>query len=299
MAIPTFEEVMLPVLVTIKDKNEHPMKDVRESVSNYLKLTDEEKNRLLSSGKITYMYDRVGWAKTYMKFAGLIQQSGRGTIKITENGLNVLNENPTKIDVEYLNRFPEFVEWKSKKSEDKHKDQSVSISSQTPEDMMLQGHEIIQDALYSDLLDKVKSVSDQGFEMLILDLCKKMNYGDLTEHTGKVGDQGIDGIIKEDRLGLGEIYLQAKRWEGQVSSKDVRNFAGSLQATKTKKGIFITTSDFSSDGKNWIETLKDTVIILINGKQLAKLMVEFNVGVSIINNIEIKKIEQDYFEQFL
>ena len=299
MAIPTFEEVMLPLLEAIRDKNEHSMRDVRESVSNYLKLTDEEKNRVLSNGRLTYLYDRVGWAKTYMKFAGLIEQTGRGLIKISEEGYKVLNENPSKIDVEYLNRFPEFVEWKNKKPEEKIKKELTSISSQTPEDMIEQGHEIIQQTLYSDLLEKIKSVSDQGFEMFVLDLCKKMNYGDWTEHTGRTGDQGIDGIIKEDRLGLGEIYLQAKRWEGQVSSNDVRNFVGSLQATKTKKGIFITTSDFTSKGIDWIKTLKDTTVILINGKYLAKLMVEFNVGVSVINNIQIKQIDQDYFEQFL
>jgi restriction system protein len=165
--------------------------------------------------------------------------------------------------------------------------------------MITTGYEIIQETLYNELLEKVKTVSDQGFEMLVLDLCKKMNYGDLVEHTGKSGDQGIDGIIKEDRLGLGEIYLQAKRWEGQVPSKEVRNFVGSLQATKTKKGIFITTSDFTPDGRDFAKRLSDTTIILINGKELARLMVEYDVGVSEVNNIKIKKIDQDYFDQYI
>ncbi len=298
MVMPTFEDVMLPLLKAISDKNEHSLRQVEEIIAKDFKLTDEERNRLLPSGKMSYLYNRIGWAKTDLKFAGLIDQSSRGLFKISDRGLQVLHENPPKIDVEYLQRFPEFVAWQNKESE-KPKQESLPLTSQTPEDMITTGYEIIQEALYSDLLDKIKSVSDQGFEMLVLDLCRKMNYGDLVEHTGKSGDNGIDGIIKEDRLGLGEIYLQAKRWEGQVRSQDVRNFAGSLQATKTKKGIFITTSDFTSDGKDWIKNLKDTTIILINGKQLAKLMVEFDVGVSVISNIQTKKIDQDYFEQFL
>jgi restriction system protein len=165
--------------------------------------------------------------------------------------------------------------------------------------MIETGYEIIQEKLYTELLEKVKTVSDSGFERLVLELCKKMNYGDLVEHTGKTADQGIDGIIKEDRLGLGEIYLQAKRWENTVQSKEVRNFAGSLQATKSRKGIFITTSDFTPDGWEFVKKLKDSTIILINGKELAKLMVEFDVGVSEENTIQIKKLDHDYFDQYL
>jgi len=165
--------------------------------------------------------------------------------------------------------------------------------------MITVGYTIIQENLYNDLLEKIKSVSDNGFERLVLDLCKKMNYGDIVQHTGKSGDQGIDGIIKEDRLGLGEIYIQAKRWENAVQSKEIRNFAGSLQATKTKKGIFITTSDFTSDGIEFVKKLSDSTIILINGKELAKLMEEYDVGVSEVDSVKIKKIDQDYFEQYL
>lgn len=298
MPIPTFEDVMLPLLHVIKDKKEYSLRQVEDALSGHFQLTEEERNRMLPSGGMTYLYNRVGWAKTDLKFAGLIEQSGRGLFKITDRGLQVLSENPVKIDVEFLRQFPEFVAWQNKESE-KPKQEIAPLSSQTPEDIITTGYEIIQETLYSDLLEKIKSVSDQGFEMLVLDLCKKMNYGDLVEHTGKSGDQGIDGIIKEDRLGLGEIYLQAKKWEGSVASKDVRNFAGSLQATKSKKGIFITTSDFTPDGREFVKKLSDSTIILINGKDLAKLMVEYDVGVSEINSIRIKKIDQDYFEQYI
>ena len=299
MPIPTFEEVMLPLLKAIRNKNDHSMKDVIKTISDDLNLTDEERNRLLPSGKTTYMQSRVGWAKTYMKFAGLVEQTERGLVNITEAGLNVLNENPSKIDRQYLSKFPEFVEWQTKSEQSQKEIEPTQITNQTPEDMIALGYKIVQEVLYSDLLEKIKSISAQGFELLILELCKKMNYGNWVKHTGKTGDHGIDGIIKEDRLGLGEIYLQAKKWENQVTSKEIRDFAGSLQATKTKKGIFITTSDFSPDGKNWIKNLNDTTIILINGKQLSELMIEFDVGVSTVDEIKIKRIDQDYFEQFL
>lgn len=299
MSIPTFEEVMLPLLQIIKDKNEYSLRQVEESLTKHFQLTEEERNRLLPSGKMTYLYNRIGWAKTDMKFAGLIELSGRGLFKITDRGLQVLSENPSKLDVEYLTKFPEFIEWQNKEREIKQEPFTVRISNQTPEDMIETGYETIQEKLYAELLEKIKSVSDSGFERLVLELCKKMNYGDLVEHTGKTGDQGIDGIIKEDRLGLGEIYLQAKRWENTVQSKEVRNFAGSLQATKSRKGIFITTSDFTTDGWEFVKKLKDSTIILINGKELAKLMVEFDVGVSEENTIKIKKLDHDYFDQYL
>jgi restriction system protein len=299
MTIPTFEEIMLPLLQTIKDKSEYSLRQVEESLTKHFQLSEEERNRLLPSGKMTYLYNRIGWAKTDMKFAGLIEQSGRGLFKITDRGLQVLSENPSKLDVEYLTKFPEFVEWQNKEREVKQEPFTVRISNQTPEDMIETGYETIQEKLYAELLEKVKSVSDGGFERLVLELCKKMNYGDLVEHTGKTGDQGIDGIIKEDRLGLGEIYLQAKRWENTVQSKEVRNFAGSLQATKSRKGIFITTSDFTPDGWEFVKKLKDSTIILINGKELTKLMVEFDVGVSEENTIKIKKLDHDYFDQYL
>jgi restriction system protein len=299
MSNPTFEDVMLPLLQTIKDKKEYSLRQVEEALSKHFQLTEEERNRLLPSGKMTYLYNRIGWAKTDLKFAGLIEQSGRGLFKITDRGLQVLSENLPKLDVEYLTKFPEFVEWQNKERKVKQEPFAVRLSNQTPEDMIETGYEIIQEKLYTELLEKIKSVSDSGFERLVLELCKKMNYGDLVEHTGKTGDQGIDGIIKEDRLGLGEIYLQAKRWENTVQSKEVRNFAGSLQATKSRKGIFITTSDFTPDGWEFVKKLKDSTIILINGKELAKLMVEFDVGVSEENTIRIKKLDHDYFDQYL
>lgn len=300
MSIPTFEEVMLPLLQTIKDKNEYSLRQVEESLAEHFQLTDEERNAILPSGKMTYLYNRIGWAKTDLKFAGLIEQSGRGLFKITERGLRVLNENPQKIDVEYLTRFPEFVEWQDKEKKDVQEPITIKVAHQSPQEMIDAGFQTLQEALHNDLLDKVKSISNSGFERLILDLCKKMNYGDITEHTGKSGDHGIDGIIKEDRLGLGEIYLQAKKWDANISSKDVRDFAGSLQATKSKKGIFITSSDFTPDCKEFIKNLRsDSTIILISGKELAKLMVEYDVGVSEENSIKIKRLDNDYFDRYM
>lgn len=301
MTIPTYEDLMLPLIKLIQDGKDYSLREVEETLSKEFQLTDEERNRVLPSGKMTYIYNRIGWAKTSLKKAGLVEQTKTGFFKITNRGLEILKENPTRIDVKYLLKFPGFEEYQhGSKRENKQEIQSViSVSTQTPDDMISSGYQLIRENLYNEILEKVKSISDSGFERLILELCKAMHYGDLVEHTGKSGDQGIDGIIKEDRLGLGLIYLQAKKWEGQVPSKEVRNFAGSLQATKTKKGIFITTAEFTPDAKEFIKRLTDTTIILINGKELAKLMEEFDVGVSVVDSVKIKKIDQDYFEQYL
>lgn len=300
MTIPTYEDMMLPIMKSIKDGKEYSLRNVEEAVSREFQLSEEEQNRMLPSGKMTYLYNRIGWAKTSLKMAGLLEQPRIGIITITNRGLDALRENLPHIDLEYLSKFSEFVEWQHRKRNDKQESQNLfQITKQTPDDMISAGYDLIRENLYNEILEKVKTLSDQGFERLVLDLCKKMNYGDWVKHTGKSGDQGIDGIIKEDRLGLGEIYLQAKRWQNTVTSKEVRDFAGSLQATKTKKGIFITTSDFTPDGREFITKLKDSTIILINGKELAKLMEEYDVGVSEINSIRIKKIDHDYFEQYI
>ncbi len=300
MTIPTYEDMMLPIMKTIRDEKEYSLKSIEDAIKSEFQLSDEEQNRMLPSGRMTYVYNRIGWAKTSLKMAGLLEQPRVGIIKITNRGLGVLEDNLHHIDLEYLNKFPEFVEWQHRKRDDKQESQNMlQITKQTPEDMISAGYDLIRENLYNEILEKVKTLSDQGFERLVLDLCKKMNYGDWVKHTGKSGDQGIDGIIKEDRLGLGEIYLQAKRWQNIVASKEVRDFAGSLQATKSKKGIFITTSDFTADGKEFIMKLKDSTIILINGKELTRLMEEYDVGVSEINSVRIKKIDHDYFEQYI
>lgn len=299
MAIPTYEQLMLPLLKITRDGKDYALRQVADTLANEFHLTGEEKTRMLPSGTMTYLYNRVGWAKTSLKKAELLEQTGRGLFKITIRGLETLKENLDHIDVEYLCKFPGYEEFQYGKKDKQEIKTEIPPTSQTPEDMITTGYEISQETLCNDLLEKVKSVSDQGFERLVLALCKKMNYGDLIQHTGKSGDQGIDGIIKEDRLGLGEIYLQAKRWEGSVSPKEIRNFAGSLQATKTKKGIFITTSSFTPDGLEFVKKLNDTTIILINGQELAKLMVEYDVGTSEVFNYKIKKIDHDYFEQYI
>jgi restriction system protein len=300
MTIPTYEELMLPLLRLVKDGRDYSLREATEALANEFHLTDEEKTRMLPSGTMTYVYNRIGWAKTSLKKANLLEQTGRGLFKITQRGLDILKENPPHIDVEYLLKFPEFAEFQRVKKEDNLETKpEVQITSQTPEDMITTGYELILEALSDDLLEKVKSISSKGFELLVLDLCKKMNYGNLVEHVGKSGDEGIDGIIKEDRLGLSEIYLQAKKWDAQVGSKEIQGFVGALQATRTKKGIFITTSDFTPNGRDFVKKLKDTTAILINGRELAKLMVEYNVGVSEVNNIKRKKIDQDYFDQYL
>ena len=286
---------MLPFLERIEDKNEYSTRGITEILATDMKLTDEERNKVIPNRKITYFYDRVGWARTYLKFAGLIEQTGYGVFKITDRGLKTLNEKPQRIDRKYLHKFDEFRTWYGGGSKTPFKEPATDL---TPEEMIAMVHNAAQKTLSRELLDTIQRISPEGFERLVLDLCKKMGYGEWAEHTGKSGDGGIDGIIKEDKLGLGQIYLQAKKWEGKVSAPEVRKFVGSLQATKTKKGIFITTSDFTSDGKKWAESLNNTTIVLINGELLAELMSEYGVGVSTRDTIKIKKIDHEYFEQY-
>ena len=295
MSIPKFQEVMLPFLERVKDKNEYSTRGITEILATDMKLTAEERNEVIPNRKITYFHDRVGWARTYLKFAGLIEQTGYGVFKITDRGLKALNEKPQRIDIKYLYKFDEFRRWYSGGSKTPSKEPATDL---TLEEMIAIVRNAAQKTLSRELLDAIQRISSDGFERLVLDLCKKMGYGEWAEHTGKSGDGGIDGIIKEDKLGLGQIYLQAKKWEGKVSASEVRKFVGSLQATKTKKGIFITTSDFTADGKKWAESLNNTTIVLINGELLAELMSEYGVGVSTSDTIKIKKIDHEYFEQY-
>lgn len=193
MAIPTYEELMLPLLNLVKDGNEYSRRQVTDSLANEFRLTDEEKTRMLPSGKMTYIYNRTGWAKTSLKKAGLLEQPISGRFRITQRGLDVLKENPSHIDVKYLSKFPEYVEFQFGAQEPKEDvNPEAQLSNKTPDEMMDTGYKEIQETLYDELVEKIKSVSDKGFEMLVLDLCKKMSYGELVEHTGKSGDQGID-----------------------------------------------------------------------------------------------------------
>lgn len=301
--IPDYQKIMLPLLKYAEDSQEHHIRDAIEQLADEFKLSEEERRELLPSGQQAVFDNRVGWARTYLKKAGLLESTKRGYFKITERGLKVLKDRPTEIDANYLERFPEFVQFikttKVVKEEIEGKELGKYEES-TPEELMEIGYQKLQKELASDLLDRIKKCSPSFFEKLVIELLVKMGYGgsrtDAGKTIGRTGDEGIDGIIKEDKLGLDIIYIQAKKWENQVSRTEIQKFAGALQGQRARKGIFITTSTFSDSAIDYVSKI-DNKIILIDGEHLAQLMIENDIGVSKIAEYKIKKIDTDYFSE--
>jgi restriction system protein len=282
------------------DKKERHFREYLELMGKEFKVTDEDKKILLPSGTGPVFDNRIGWARTYLKKAGLLESTKRGYVKITERGLNVLKQNPSEINVKFLKQFPEFVEFQTVKPKSESKEDSEEEKTKTPEELLETAYQELNDQLAGDLLKQIKSIPPSLFERVVIKLLVAMGYGgtlkDAGEAIGKTGDEGIDGVIKEDRLGLDAIYIQAKRWENTVSRPEIQKFAGALQGQRAKKGIFITTSEFSRDAQEYISKI-DTKIVLIDGKQLAKLMIDFSVGVTTISNYQVKKIDSDFFSE--
>lgn len=303
MAIPDFQRIMLPLLKFAADQQEHPKREAIECLAKQFNLTVEERKELLPSGQQMVFDNRVGWAITYLKKAGLLESPKRSFFRITQRGVEILKQNPPEINVKFLKQFPEFIEFKEGPKEDK-KETIISeveeTTQETPEETLENSYQKIRQYLAQDLLIQVKNCSPNFFEKLVIELLVKMGYGgsrkDAGEAIGKRGDEGIDGIIKEDKLGLDTIYLQAKRWESTVGRPEIQKFAGALQMQQARKGVFITTSNFSKDALEGVSKIPSK-IILIDGERLAQLMIDNNVGVSSINSYEIKKINTDYFTE--
>jgi restriction system protein len=300
MAIPDYQSLMLPLLKLIGDKQEHSLREAIERLAEEYDLTDEESKELLPSGQQPIFDNRVGWARTYMKKAGLIETTRRGYFRITERGLDVLKSKPSVINDKYLEQFPEFIEFQSRKSKIAKDGQKEKPTKQTPKELIEDGYQSIRQNLAQDLLNLVKSKSPKFFEKLVVELLVKMGYGgsikDAQEVIGKTGDEGIDGIIKEDRLGLDVIYIQAKKWENAVGRDEIQKFVGALEGKKAKKGVFITTSTFTASAVDYAQQI-NTKVILIDKEQLAQFMIDYYVGVSTEMVYEIKKIDTDYFEE--
>lgn len=300
MAIPDYQTIMLPLLRFLEDGKVHSKREADDYLAKEFKLTDQERKELLPSGKQPLFGNRVGWAITYIRKAVLIESERRGYFNITERGKQVLSQNPEKIDVKFLQQFPEFIEFRKVRKDRIKRDKTTpSISSETnPEELLETAHQELQESLASELLQTIKQCSPDFFERLVVDVLIKIGYGgsrrEAGEAIGGTADGGIDGIIKEDKLGLDIIYIQAKRWENTVGRPEIQKFAGALQGQRARKGIFITTSNFSRDALDYVNNI-ETKIILIDGQRLAELMTEHNVGVSPIASYEIKKIDTDYF----
>ena len=298
MSIPDYQSMMLPLLNLIADQTEHSLRETIEVLADKFKLSDDERKEFLPSGQQAIFDNRVGWARTYLKKAGLVETTRRGYFKITNRGLEVLAKKPSEINAAFLKQFPEFIEFQNLKR-DKQRNEEENLQ-RTPEESIEGAHQIIKQKLATDLLQNIKSISPSFFEKIVIDLLVKMGYGGTRKEAGKAvgrsGDEGIDGIINEDRLGLDIVYIQAKRWEGIVGRPEIQKFVGALQGQRAKKGIFITTSTFTRDAVDYVSRI-DSKIVLIDGDTLAQLMIDHNVGVSPMAVYEIKRIDFDYFTE--
>ena len=301
MAMPDFQSIMLPLLKLTADKQEHSLRQTIETLADELGLSDQERRELLPSGRQARFDNRVGWARFYMKKAGLLQSTRRGYFQITQRGLEVLDQNPPEINTAFLRQFPEFVEAQTpRKGKATTSTEQEPAETQTPEEEIEAAYQTLTETLASELLQTIKSQSPAFFERIVIDLLVKMGYGgtrkDAGQAVGRSGDGGIDGIIKEDRLGLDTVYIQAKRWDNTVSRPEIQKFAGALQGQRARKGIFITTSDFSRAARDYVSRI-DSKIVLIDGDSLAELMIDHNIGVARVASYELKRVDSDYFAE--
>ena len=299
MAIPDYQSIMLPLLRFAADGNEHSLRESIEGLSEQFGLTDAEKNELLPSGQQPRFDNRVAWSRSYLSMAALLESTRRGYFRITQRGRDVLSKNPREINVKFLGQFPEFIEFRAKRREREETAETAETETlQTPGELLETAHQKLREDLTTELLKTVRECSPSFFERLVIDVLVKMGDGGSRKEAGKAigrsGDEGIDGIINEDRLGLDVIYIQAKRWQATIGRPEIQKFAGALQGHRAKKGVFITTSDFSREAKEYVSKI-DSKIVLIDGEQLAQLMIENNVGVTPVTLYETKKIDGDYF----
>ena len=314
MAVPDFQTLMLPLLKLFEDGQEHSSSAVRDELADVFQLSPQERRELLPSGKQKRFDNRVGWARTYLGKAGLLENTKRGHYVITERGRDVLKENISRIDLNYLNRFQGVRDFRAGVSDNQESEQNETTSrteakreftssaetlGQTPLELLTSGYQQLNDELTEALLATIRQTSWQFFEQLVIDLLLAMGYGGSRQDAGEAfqtgSDGGIDGVIKEDRLGLNVIYVQAKRWDNVVGRPAVQGFVGSLVGQGANRGVMITTSDFTKGAVDYVERTSAAKVILVDGQRLAQLMIEHDVGVAEEDRFVIKKIDSDYF----
>lgn len=300
MAVPEFQSFMLPILKLFEDNKVHTTNECMDEAVKCFNLTEDDKKLMVPSGKQTLIANRVYWSLTYLKKSKLLETINRGEYRITTRGIDLLNTNPNRIDKKLLSQYEEYRVFSNQEGDTKNTMVSEDNNSDiTPEENIDIIYKKINTQLADELLEIVLSKDPYYFERLVMDILTKMGYGNASDNsnfvTKKTGDEGIDGVINQDKLGLDKIYIQAKRWKGVVGRPELQKFVGALFAKKSNKGIFITTSDFTKEALEYAQSLSHT-IILINGEKLARLMIEYNVGVQVNYSYEIKKIDNDYFE---
>jgi len=302
MAVPDFQSFFRPLLEFLSDGNERTMPDARNALAVSMGISKEDLDERIPSGGQTKFDNRVAWAKSFLKQAGAIEVPRRSWFKITARGQKLLTENEGRIDNKVLSQFPEFVAFHSPRGTSQAEDVQVGRkeSDQTPEEILQEAYNSIRDSLASELMDKISNNSPKFFENLVVDLMLALGYGgsraDAGKAIGQSGDEGIDGIINEDKLGLDVIYLQAKRWISAIGRPELQKFVGALHGKRAKKGVFITTGRFTEDAKHYVETI-DPKVVLIDGTSLANLMIDHGLGVSTATKYDLKKIDGDYFEE--
>lgn len=301
MAVPDFQSFFKPLLEIAADVKEHSMKEARELIAKNMNLSEADLKELLPSGTQTKYDNRIAWAKSYFVQAKVLEAPRRAYFRITDRGLELLKKGYNRIDIKILNQYPEFVEFHTMKAASSTDNgQQDTLHLETPEETLQKAYQNIRSDLAAEILEKIKSNSPQFFERLVVDIMISLGYGgsraDAGKSIGQSGDEGIDGIIKEDRLGLDVIYLQAKRWGGTVGRPEVQKFVGALHGKRAKKGVFITTGRFSDDALRYVESI-DPKVILIDGRTLTELIIDHGLGTSTTAKYEIKRIDTDYFTE--
>lgn len=304
MPIPDYQTCMLPLLELAGDGIEHSTHEAIETLASHFQLTEEDLSALLPSETQSIFANRVGWARTYLKKAGLLEYPRRGQFMITDRGREVLSHKPTVINSSLLRQFPEFQEFQSlsvRSPQPNGKMEVDTLTIQTPQEAIDAAYALIRNALASDLLAKVKAASPAFFERIVVNLLVRMGYGGTRSGAGKAlgrsGDGGIDGIIKQDRLGLDIVYIQAKRWsEASVGRPEIQKFVGALTGQRARKGVFITTSTFTKEALDFAAN-NEFKLILIDGQTLSEYMIDFGVGVSSETLYELKRLDSDYFTE--
>ncbi len=301
MPTPDYQSLLLPFLAILSDGAVRHVRDIQKVLASEFKLTEQDLAERIPSGQSTLLENRTGWARTYLKKAGLIEPVERGQYRITSRGMEVLKAKPSRIDVAYLKQFPEFTDFIHSK-DDAHEIavDHESIESQTPLEVLEHAYQQLRRELADELLQTVRSATPSFFEHLVVELLVAMGYGgslkDAGQAVGRTGDDGVDGIIKEDRLGLDAVYIQAKRWADVVGRPEVQAFAGSLEGHRARKGVFITTSKFTKDARDYVTRIEKR-IVLVDGEQLTQLMMDFGIGVTEVETYKVKKLDRDYFEE--
>ncbi len=302
MPIPDFQSIMQPLLDAHRDGEEHINRELVVSLADHFDLAEDERREMLPSGRAKLFDNRVGWAKTHMTKAGLLFSPRRAISIITDRGRAVLRDHPERIDLPILDQFEEHRKFRNRRGTPKAREQPGEevAETQTPEELLENAYQEVRQQIEEELLSQIMASSPDFLEQVVVDLVVRMGYGgsrkDAGEALGRSGDEGIDGIIKEDPLGLDIIYLQAKRWDGTVGRPEIQKFAGALQGQRARKGIFITTSSFSSSAVDYVSRI-ETKIILIDGSRLTKLMYDHGIGVATAANYEVKRIDSDYFSE--